>query len=58
MEQILELMKSMQEETRTHGAKVDVATKAIRTGTKAIRDKLDAHQEERPVRNQLKRKQN
>ena len=43
---MLELMKCMQEETRTHGAKVDVATKAIR-------DKLDAHQEERPVLNVL-----
>jgi hypothetical protein len=35
---MFELMKSMQEEMRTHGVKMDAETKAVR-------DKLDAHQE-------------
>jgi hypothetical protein len=33
MEQMLEIMKSVQEEMRTHGAKMDAETKAIQAET-------------------------
>jgi hypothetical protein len=36
MEQMLKLMKSTQKEMRTHGAKMDAETKAIKVRTKAI----------------------
>jgi hypothetical protein len=36
MEQMLELMKSMQEEMRTHGAKMDDEIKFIQARTRAI----------------------
>jgi hypothetical protein len=42
---MLELMKSMQEEMRTNGVKMDAETKAIQAETKAIQDMLDGHQE-------------
>jgi hypothetical protein len=42
MEQMLELMKSMQEEMRTHGAKMDARMKANQAETKYIQGRMKA----------------